>query len=398
MKGFIVVLAVVVVFTERCGRARSEDACIRKRFFVKKAQDAVLIHHVIAGHQVTSEIDCAHRCMREYRCMSFNYEDHSTSLPHVCEINDETKQNNLENFIGMDGFSYFELEQPHLCGSGPCYNAGKCLEQCDGPPKCICAKGYTGAHCENELSNSTVSNVPASCADNPCKNNATCANTTDGYNCSCRDGFHGKICENAESCLVLKLAGENSESLHQIHLTNIGSVQVLCDQQTDEGGWTIIQRRTSPFTLSFDRDWVEYENGFKNPQGEFWLGNKIIHELMKTARTLRIELKTRENKAGFAKYSHVTVDGPNHKYRMKILGYSGNIPDCGSDSSWQSFTTKDSDNDAEPSKNCAVDNNAGWWYKTCGQCGNLNRQTGPKWESWPYIPSDAIVFSEIKIR
>ncbi|KAL9953629.1 hypothetical protein ACROYT_G041076 [Oculina patagonica] len=296
--------------------------------------------------------------MRESKCMSFNYQDHSTTLPHVCEINDETKQNNLENFIGMDGFSYFELEQPHLCGSGPCYNGGKCLEQCDSPPKCICAEGYTGAHCENKLSNSSV--------------------------------------PSAKSCQALKLAGENLDGLHQIHLINIGSIQVFCDQHTDGGGWTIIQRRTSPFALQFNKNWVEYENGFGNLQSEFWLGNKIIHELMNTTRTLRIELKTRENKAGFAEYSHVTVDGPNDKYRMKIWGYSGNISDCGGDSSWQFFTTKDSDNDKYPSKNCAVDDNAGWWYKDCG-CGNLNRQSGPKWDSW-YISNDAIVFSEIKIR
>ena len=117
---------------------------------------------------------------------------------------------------------------------------------------------------------------------------------------------------------------------------------------------------------------------------------------MNTTRTLRIELKSRKNKAGFAEYSHVTLDGPNDKYRMKIWGYQGNINDCGSDSSWQFFTTKDSDNDAESGKNCAVVDHAGWWYKDCG-CGNLNRQLGPKWEHW-FIPNDDIVFSEIKIR
>ena len=82
-------------------------------FFLPYLKDAVLINHVIAKHQVTSVIDCAHQCARESRCVSFNYENHSTSRGHVCQINDDKKQNNFENFIGLDGFSYFEFEVSH---------------------------------------------------------------------------------------------------------------------------------------------------------------------------------------------------------------------------------------------------------------------------------------------
>lgn len=70
----------------------------------------MLTNHLIAEYHVTSVIDCAHRCMRESGCVSFNYEDHATSLGHLCEISDERKQNNFENFIGLNGFSYFEFE------------------------------------------------------------------------------------------------------------------------------------------------------------------------------------------------------------------------------------------------------------------------------------------------
>ena len=70
----------------------------------------MLKNHVITKYQVASVIDCAHRCMRESRCVSFNYEDHATSLRHECQINDEKKLKNLVNFIGLDGFSYYEFE------------------------------------------------------------------------------------------------------------------------------------------------------------------------------------------------------------------------------------------------------------------------------------------------
>ena len=73
----------------------------------------MLVNHVIAEHQVNSVIDCAHRCMRKSRCVSFNFEDHSTSPGHVCQINDEIKQKNFNDFVGLDGFSYFEFEVSH---------------------------------------------------------------------------------------------------------------------------------------------------------------------------------------------------------------------------------------------------------------------------------------------
>ena len=82
----------------------------KKCLFLSYLKDAVLINQVIAEHQVNSVIDCAHRCMRESRCVSFNFEDHYTSPGHVCQINDEKKEMNFDDYVGLDGFSYFEFE------------------------------------------------------------------------------------------------------------------------------------------------------------------------------------------------------------------------------------------------------------------------------------------------
>ena len=161
-----------------------------------------------------------------------------------------------------------------------------------------------------------------------------------------------------------------------------------------------MQRRTRPFVwVNFDRNWTDYEAGFGNIQeGNFWLGNKMIHMLMKTPRFLRIELRTDKNENGFAEYSDVKVNGLANKYRLRMAspnGYRGSIGDCGGSSSWQYFTTKDSDNDEQSNINCAVKDGADWWYKNCG-CGNLNKKEGPKWNSW--TPQGNIEFSEMKIR
>ena len=148
----------------------------------------------------------------------------------------------------------------------------------------------------------------------------------------------------AESCLALKLTSNHSDGLQQIHLESIGWVPVLCDQKTNSGGWTVLQRRTRPFVrVNFDRNWTDYEAGFGNIQeGNFWLGNKMIHMLMKTPRFLRIELRTDKNENGFAEYSDVKVNGLASKYRLRMAspnGYRGSIGDCGGSSSWQYFTT-----------------------------------------------------------
>ncbi|KAK3587898.1 hypothetical protein CHS0354_014410 [Potamilus streckersoni] len=58
---------------------------------------------------------------------------------------------------------------------------------------------------------------------------------------------------------------------------------VLCDMDTDGCGWTVFQRRVDG-TVNFARGWTEYQVGFGNLKGKFWLGNQQLHLLTKQGR------------------------------------------------------------------------------------------------------------------
>ena len=82
--------------------------------------------------------------------------------------------------------------------------------------------------------------------------------------------------------LAFKKAGYNISGLYRIHMNNGKRVEVFCDQQTDNGGWTVIQRRMNG-KENFYRDWKAYKQGFGNPHQEHWLGNDNIYVLINTA-------------------------------------------------------------------------------------------------------------------
>lgn len=57
------------------------------------------------------------------------------------------------------------------------------------------------------------------------------------------------------------------------------------------GGWTVFQRRRDG-SVSFNRAWSEYRDGFGELRGEHWLGNQYLHLLSNQGYySLRIDLQ-----------------------------------------------------------------------------------------------------------
>uniref|UniRef100_A0A182KDK3 Fibrinogen C-terminal domain-containing protein n=1 Tax=Anopheles christyi TaxID=43041 RepID=A0A182KDK3_9DIPT len=148
-------------------------------------------------------------------------------------------------------------------------------------------------------------------------------------------------------------------------------ITVLCEQEYESGGWVVIQHRFDGST-NFYREWDEYQKGFGNLDGEFWLGLEIIHRLTVSApHELIILLEDFEGNRTLARYDQFGIGSQKQNYALnKIEGYSGTAGDSLSDLKGMAFTTQDVDNDTAKD-NCAVTFAGAWWYTACHQ-SNLN--------------------------
>ncbi|NXL63470.1 ANGP4 protein, partial [Chordeiles acutipennis] len=151
----------------------------------------------------------------------------------------------------------------------------------------------------------------------------------------------------------------------------LSPLQVYCDMETDRGGWTIIQLRTNG-SLSFQRSWREYKQGFGDATGEYWLGNEAVHLLTSRAPyALRVELRDWEGSQVYAHYGKFQLGSERQFYRLSLQDYSGTAgQQSGLAMQGTRFSTRDADNDNCLCK-CAQMLSGGWWFDACG-LSNLN--------------------------
>ena len=72
---------------------------------------------------------------------------------------------------------------------------------------------------------------------------------------------------------------------------------------SDDGGWTVFQRRMDG-SEDFYRGWKDYNKGFGDLNGEFWLGLNKIYRLTRNSdinTTLRVDLEGFDGVKLFAK-------------------------------------------------------------------------------------------------
>ena len=177
--------------------------------------------------------------------------------------------------------------------------------------------------------------------------------------------------------------------------------QGYCDAYTDGGGWLVVQRRKDG-SVSFNRGWVEYEEGFGDLNGEFWYGLQPLHCLTSLGQwELRIDLTHTNGTKTYLHYKQFAIGSARDNYPLQISQYKGIYPidpfyySSSHRLNGMKFTTKDRDNDGHGG-NCAVSGNGknsnGWWFRNCALI-QLNKQysevhkvnDGSSWHNYLFI-------------
>nr|XP_056716628.1 fibrinogen C domain-containing protein 1 [Euleptes europaea] len=212
-------------------------------------------------------------------------------------------------------------------------------------------------------------------------------------------------------CFDIYASGQQEDGIYSVFPTHYPEgFQVYCDMTTDNGGWTVFQRREDG-SVNFFRGWEAYRDGFGKLTGEHWLGLKRIHALTTQASyELRIDLEDFDNGTAYAHYGAFSVglfsvDPEEDGYPVHIADYSGTAGDSFLKHNGMKFTTKDLDND-HSENNCAAFYHGAWWYRNC-HTSNLNGQylkghhssyaDGIEWSSWTGWQY-SLKFTEMKIR
>ncbi|XP_038059562.1 fibrinogen-like protein A [Patiria miniata] len=176
------------------------------------------------------------------------------------------------------------------------------------------------------------------------------------------------------SCKEFLQAGHDASGIYTIFPASVRNdgLQVYCDMETDAGGWIVIQRRQDG-SVNFYRDWADYQVGFGNFSGEFWIGNDILRNLTALGTwQLRVDLVDWDNVMTYAEYGQFGVSGTNYQLTVGSYNDISTAKDAlTSKHNGMLFSTWDKDNDNYQAGSCAQDNYGAWWYDYC-YLSNLN--------------------------
>ena len=96
-----------------------------------------------------------------------------------------------------------------------------------------------------------------------------------------------------------------------------------CDGVTAGGGWLVVQR-SQDGSVDFNRDWVDYEDGFGSLTGEFWYGLRPLHCLTNQGQwELRIDFTFTDGTKSYLSYSSFKIGPASSNYTLSISGFKG---------------------------------------------------------------------------
>ena len=157
------------------------------------------------------------------------------------------------------------------------------------------------------------------------------------------------------------------------------------------GGWMVFQRRYDGSVEFPTRNWEEYKNGFGNSDGEYWLGNEMLH-LLTTSQPhdYMVEGVSFQDEINYKKIRNVVINGEDDHYRivydLASIDSTYTSTTYGTSMRGMRFSTTDRDNDEDEGTDCAS-KYGGWWLNSCHtDAMNGSFQTQEETDNIRYIP------------
>ncbi len=220
-------------------------------------------------------------------------------------------------------------------------------------------------------------------------------------------------------CKDIYDGGDTSSGLYTITDSANNDVTVYCNMDLPGGGWTVIQRRVND-SVSFNKNWIDYKNGFGDLEANHWLGSDKIHDIVNKPSTtfeLYIDMEIQHPdpmmRHAFTRYQSFSIADEMDDYELTIgtLDVSSTAGDSLSYHNQMKFSTPDQDNDSSFTVNCAVRFSSGWWFGSCRdsllngiyyEMGNhpdppFGIHDGIIWESW-VGEEQGLVYVEMAVR
>ncbi|KAK7445050.1 hypothetical protein BaRGS_00040381 [Batillaria attramentaria] len=280
---------------------------------------------------VRSLVECGGKCSSNTECISFAYSDYQRTCLLYSKAWDFSQCLSLYGWVThnrVNGLSSQSTEEP------PCLNNG--MEKPEGG--CQCVGSYVGDRCQRLM----------------------------------EDCMEGKLSGHYDDNMKDPLTGD---PVHWIWPQGSPyAFQVKCRGN----GKTIIQNQVrTAGTTSFNRTWAEYVDGFGVPGYSHWLGLEKIYYLTNAANKnydLNVYLREWDGEMNKIVYKDFRLTDMT-QYTASLGPYvspTSQPLDLLGAMNGQPFSTYDSDNDNNGTRNCAADYGVGWWFDNCQEDHNLN--------------------------
>ncbi|XP_071794513.1 ryncolin-1-like [Asterias amurensis] len=244
--------------------------------------------------------------------------------------------------------------QGYVFNSTKAVSSVTCVRDCMIDPRCV-SINYFDSEKRCELNSATKTQFPGSFTYNQ-------------RSFYCDEDRGTTLLRSEFACCkeLLQAAGGNiSSGVYTIFPSSLSEgLEVYCDMEGNDGGWIVFQRRQDG-SVDFYLNWADYQRGFGDLKGEFWLGNDNLRALTEASPQgtweLMIKIEDWEGEAVWVVYSDFKITGEKYTLHAAYKSISEAIVgDSLRRHTGKPFTTKDRDNDNKDDLNCAQKNKGAW--------------------------------------